>query len=592
MVLDEGSQPVDLVKHPSGIVPVLQNIVSTVNMDCRLDLKEIALRARNAEYNPKRFAAVIIRIREPKTTALVFASGKMVCTGAKSEEQSRLAARKYARIIQKLGNDQVKFKDFKIQNIVGSCDVRFPIRLEGLQIAHQQFCSYEPELFPGLIYRMKQPKIVLLIFVSGKIVLTGAKVRDEIYQAFENIYPVLNLYRKIQAVAAVLVAVFVGLQSHLNSSDFRPLPFHPPPPPAPVGPFAANDRLLAVKKLALGKVGLSLHLHAHSTAPFSYFTFLQGSFPALIVQSVPLSCPWLSHSNLLICPNPTSLITDNADVASDGTIYFSDASSHFPVSHFFLDILEQRPHGRLLRINPDEQKAELAEEPRHGEDEHATSAGTASEAGPLEAEALLDGLYFANGVALSQNEDFVVVAETSRYRLTRYWLKGPKAGTSEIFLDNLPGSPDNVNSNGKGLFWVLGGPRVIVRVSFSIEVSPTALFVASRVSDFLLLLIYLYSPPPSAPALPLNFPPPPPLFPLPSPRFPLPFPPSFPLPFPPTFPLPFPSSPPPQLPFSPPSFPPSPPSLPHSPLHPPLLPPTPPHSLGNQLWTLSIPSRS
>ncbi|GJP33942.1 hypothetical protein CLOM_g18436 [Closterium sp. NIES-68] len=199
MVLDEGSQPVDLIKHPSGIVPVLQNIVSTVNMDCRLDLKEIALRARNAEYNPKRFAAVIIRIREPKTTALVFASGKMVCTGAKSEEQSRLAARKYARIIQKLGNDQVKFKDFKIQNIVGSCDVRFPIRLEGLQIAHQQFCSYEPELFPGLIYRMKQPKIVLLIFVSGKIVLTGAKVRDEIYQAFENIYPVLNLYRKIQA---------------------------------------------------------------------------------------------------------------------------------------------------------------------------------------------------------------------------------------------------------------------------------------------------------------------------------------------------------------------------------------------------------
>eukprot|EP00475_Leptophrys_vorax_P032059 TRINITY_DN4907_c0_g1_i2.p1 TRINITY_DN4907_c0_g1~~TRINITY_DN4907_c0_g1_i2.p1 ORF type:complete len:225 (-),score=32.94 TRINITY_DN4907_c0_g1_i2:310-984(-) len=202
MAVDEGSQPVDLVKHPSGIVPVLQNIVSTVNMDCRLDLKTIALRARNAEYNPKRFAAVIIRIREPKTTALVFASGKMVCTGAKSEEQSRLAARKYARIIQKLGFDQVKFKDFKIQNIVGSCDVRFPIKLEGLQIAHQQFCSYEPELFPGLIYRMKQPKIVLLIFVSGKIVLTGAKVRDEIYQAFENIYPVLSLFRKIQAEPA------------------------------------------------------------------------------------------------------------------------------------------------------------------------------------------------------------------------------------------------------------------------------------------------------------------------------------------------------------------------------------------------------
>ncbi|GJP29376.1 hypothetical protein CLOM_g16494 [Closterium sp. NIES-68] len=168
-------------------------------MDCRLDLKEIALRARNAEYNPKRFAAVIIRIREPKTTALVFASGKMVCTGAKSEEQSRLAARKYARIIQKLGNDQVKFKDFKIQNIVGSCDVRFPIRLEGLQIGPSTVLQLRARALPWLDIPHEAAKIVLLIFVSGKIVLTGAKVRDEIYQAFENIYPVLNLYRKIQA---------------------------------------------------------------------------------------------------------------------------------------------------------------------------------------------------------------------------------------------------------------------------------------------------------------------------------------------------------------------------------------------------------
>ncbi|KAF7822450.1 TATA-box-binding protein [Senna tora] len=181
----EGSQPVDLTKHPSGIVPTLQNIVSTVNLDCKLDLKAIALQARNAEYNPKasiRFAAVIMRIREPKTTALIFASGKMVCTGAKSEQQSKLAAR----------------KDFKIQNIVGSCDVKFPIRLEGLAYSHGAFSSYEPELFPGLIYRMKQPKIVLLIFVSGKIVLTGAKVRDETYTAFENIYPVLTEFRKNQ----------------------------------------------------------------------------------------------------------------------------------------------------------------------------------------------------------------------------------------------------------------------------------------------------------------------------------------------------------------------------------------------------------
>ncbi|KAG6331120.1 hypothetical protein ID866_7970 [Astraeus odoratus] len=132
-----------------------------------------------------------MRIRDPKTTALIFASGKMVVTGAKSEDDSRLASRKYARIVQKLGFD-AKFAEFKIQNIVGSCDVKFPIRLEGLAYSHGQFSSYEPEvsdvrrdasqmadpeqLFPGLIYRMLKPKVVLLIFVSGKIVLTGAKV--------------------------------------------------------------------------------------------------------------------------------------------------------------------------------------------------------------------------------------------------------------------------------------------------------------------------------------------------------------------------------------------------------------------------------
>lgn len=178
-----------------GIVPQLQNIVSTVNLNCKLDLKKIALHALNAEYNPKCFAGVILRIREPRTTASIFSSGKMVCTGAKSEEDSRLAARKYARIIQKLGFP-AKFLDFKIQNMVGSCDVKFPIWLEALLLTHAAFTSYEPELFPGLIYHMVKPRIVLLIFVSGKVVLTGAKVRQEIYEAFDNIYPILKSFKK------------------------------------------------------------------------------------------------------------------------------------------------------------------------------------------------------------------------------------------------------------------------------------------------------------------------------------------------------------------------------------------------------------
>ncbi|KAK3563197.1 hypothetical protein QTP86_018223 [Hemibagrus guttatus] len=183
--------PVAPVAESSGIIPQLQNIVSTVNLACPLDLKAIALQARNAEYNPKRFAAVIMRIREPRTTALIFSSGKMVCTGAKSEEQSRLAARKYARVVQKLGFP-AKFLDFKIQNMVGSCDVCFPIRLEGLVLTHQQFSSYEPELFPGLIYRMVKPRIVLLIFVSGKVVLTGVSCGRSWRPPVDTPEPVVN----------------------------------------------------------------------------------------------------------------------------------------------------------------------------------------------------------------------------------------------------------------------------------------------------------------------------------------------------------------------------------------------------------------
>lgn len=179
-----------------GIEPVIQNVVATTNLGVTLDLKTIALQARNAEYNPKRFAAVIMRIREPKTTALIFSSGKIVVTGAKSEVESTKASRKYAKIVYKLGYTNARFTEFTVQNIVASCDVNFPVRLEGLARAHSDFCSYEPELFPGLIYRMMKPNIVLLIFVSGKVVLTGAKVRQEIYDAFNNIYHVLQLFRK------------------------------------------------------------------------------------------------------------------------------------------------------------------------------------------------------------------------------------------------------------------------------------------------------------------------------------------------------------------------------------------------------------
>ena len=171
----------------SSAEPILQNVVATANMQYQLDLKTIALKARNAEYNPKRFAAVIMRIREPKTTALIFSSGKMVVTGAKDESQARNAARKFTRIVQKI-DFPVKFTEFKIQNLVASVDVKFPIRLEGLAQKHYQFS------------RMISPKVALLIFVSGKLVITGARTRDDIKKSFDKIYPVLQEFEKQKVI--------------------------------------------------------------------------------------------------------------------------------------------------------------------------------------------------------------------------------------------------------------------------------------------------------------------------------------------------------------------------------------------------------
>ena len=124
--------------------------------------------------------------------------------------------------------------------------------------------------------------------------------------------------------------------------------------------------------------------------------------------------------------------TDDLDIASDGTIYFSDASSRFAQPDYLLDLLEARPHGRLLSYHP----------------------------GSGETRVLLKDLYFANGVALSANEDFVLVNETYRYRISRYWLKGDKAGSRDVFIDNLPGLPDNLQGDRAGTFWVaLPTPR-------------------------------------------------------------------------------------------------------------------------------------
>lgn len=123
---------------------------------------------------------------------------------------------------------------------------------------------------------------------------------------------------------------------------------------------------------------------------------------------------------------------DDLDIASDGRIYFSDASDKYHQPDYRLDLLEARGRGRLLVYDPSSK----------------------------ETTKLLDGLYFANGIALSRDEEFVLVNETGRYRVTRYWLKGEKAGSQDVFIDNLPGFPDGISGNRKGVFWLaMPSPR-------------------------------------------------------------------------------------------------------------------------------------
>eukprot|EP00903_Cladosiphon_okamuranus_P017736 g16328.t2 len=196
-------------------------------MKCPIDLKTVVMRARNAEYNPKRFSACIIRLinkHEPKATALVFKTGKVVVTGSKSNASVDYACKTFARILGKLDNGsggpapKINFdleKDRTVQNMVATTDVGFPIRLEGLVASDQaSFCNYEPELFPGLIYRLQTPRICVLIFVSGKVVLTGAKSVEQLEAGFKAVYPLLLRFKK--ATVLLQTSASVSAESYLE----------------------------------------------------------------------------------------------------------------------------------------------------------------------------------------------------------------------------------------------------------------------------------------------------------------------------------------------------------------------------------------
>jgi sugar lactone lactonase YvrE len=263
--------------------------------------------------------------------------------------------------------------------------------------------------------------------------------------------------RRIIIPGFIFIVILIFSYLFVSHSPVDPVAYHPQKKPAMTGALAPNDLLLKADQLVRGKVD-----GPEDIAFDAQGRIYSGTADGRIVRVLPygpvetyaktggrpLCMRFNRTGGLIVCDASLGLIsvdqkgsvtvlansaggrkfrtTDALDIARDGTVYFTDGSDAFGLEDHTLDMIEARPHGRLMRYSPSSKKAEI----------------------------LIKGLCFANGVALSRDEDFVLVNETFRYRVWRYWLKGAKAGTSEIFIDNLPGLPDNISSNGKGTFWL------------------------------------------------------------------------------------------------------------------------------------------
>mgnify|MGYP001093017002 CR=1 FL=1 len=250
--------------------------------------------------------------------------------------------------------------------------------------------------------------------------------------------------------------VVVGMQP----SPIDAVAWNPPPRPALTGPLAANTTLQQAELLAPGQIhgpedivfdGYGRLYTGSADGRIYRLTFGTTSEPVLEVFAEtggrPLGLRFDRAGNLIVAAkergllsiDPTGTVTtlttsvdgtpityaNGLDIADDGTIYFSDSSTKFAFG-FPFDMLEGRPHGRLLAYDPQTRQTTV----------------------------MLSDLFFANGVVLSANQDYVLVVESFRYRITRYWLKGPRAGTHDVFAENLVGIADNLARAADGTYWV------------------------------------------------------------------------------------------------------------------------------------------
>jgi transcription initiation factor TFIID TATA-box-binding protein len=169
----------------------IQNIVASATLNQRVDLNAVVKSHPGTEYRPEQFPGLVFRLKRPKTATLIFSTGKMICTGAKSEKESRRAIMKVVKELKKDGIIIISKPDLKVVNIVASASLGGKVDLE-TTVSTLRKTMYEPEQFPGLVYRMDEPKVVILVFASGSLVVTGAKNEQDVHDAVHKLHGILE----------------------------------------------------------------------------------------------------------------------------------------------------------------------------------------------------------------------------------------------------------------------------------------------------------------------------------------------------------------------------------------------------------------
>jgi transcription initiation factor TFIID TATA-box-binding protein len=171
----------------------VENMVSAITLDAKIDLRKFVGKVKGIEYNPENFPGAIYRPKEPKVAMLIFSSGKVICTGAKAQRDIDAAVVDLLRKLKEGGVEVKGEPKVEIQNIVASSEIGVKVNLD--QLAIECFnTEYEPEQFPGLVLRLDEPKTVILVFTSGKVIITGAKSQSDLERSAEKAENVVREY--------------------------------------------------------------------------------------------------------------------------------------------------------------------------------------------------------------------------------------------------------------------------------------------------------------------------------------------------------------------------------------------------------------